>query len=200
MLLCETSLLTETEAFLKSLAITVLNNLHILWSISCNFMLCFIPTLSSGIMVTASPDHNNVHTWILFWFRLTYSFIWEVCFYSHQGLLKDEAVFISCKIFSSGSYHTTCTWHHTLQDSSVHSCCNETPKSHILNLCSCSSQVIFCSLWCLTLCAFFGAICYWHLGRNKWTTCQIWCIVSTLLTFCNVRAVKLGTEISLWMY
>jgi len=65
----------------------------------------------------------------------------EVCFCSHQGLLKDEAAFISCKIFCSGSYHTT--WHHILQDSSVHSCCNVTPKSHILNLCSCSSQVIF---------------------------------------------------------
>ena len=144
-------------------------------------MLCFIPTLSSGAMVTASPDHNNVHTWMLFSSHITYSFMWEVSFCSHQSLLKDEAAFISYNIFSSGSYHTT--WHHILQDSIVHSCYNESPKSHILNLCSCSFEVIFCSLWCLTLCAFFGAICYWHLGRNKLTTCYtyIWWSVSTLL-------------------
>jgi len=177
---CDTSLLTEAEALLKSIIITVLSKLHVLWSFSCNIMLCFIPTLSSGVTVTASPDCNNVHTWILFSSHLIYSFMREVCFCSHQGLLKDEAAFISCKIFSSGSYHTT--WHHILQDSSVHSCCNETPKSHILNLCSCSSRVIFCSLWCLTLYAFFGPTCYWHLGRNDWTTCYTWCSVSTLLT------------------
>ena len=155
-----------------------------MWTFSCvDIMLCFILTLSSGVTVTASPVHSNVHTWILFSSHLTYSFMREVCFCSHQGFLKDEAAFISYKIFSSGSHRTT--WHHILQDSSVHSCCNETPKSHILNLCSCSSQVIFCSLWCLTLCAFFGAICYWHLGRNKWTTYKIWCSVSTFLTFCS---------------
>ena len=109
----------------------------------------------------------------LFSSHLTHSFMQEVCFCSHQGFL------ISCKIFSSGSYHR----YHILQDSTVHSCCNETPKSHILNLCSCSSRVIFCSLWCLTLYAFIGATCYWHLGINKWTTCHIWCSVSTLLTY-----------------
>jgi len=183
MLLCDTSLLSETDGFLKSITITVLSKLHVLWSFSCNIMLCFIRTLSSGVTVTASPDYNNAHTWILFSSHLMYSFMWEVCFCSHQGLLKDEAAFISYKIFSPGSYRTT--WHHILQDSSVHSCCNESPKSHILNLCSCSSQVVFYSLWCLTLCAFFGAICYWHLGRNKWTTCYtyIWLSVSTLLTY-----------------
>ena len=156
MLLCDTSLLTETEAFLKSITITILNKLHVLWSFSCNIMLFFIPTLSSGVMVTALPGQNNVPTWILFSYHLMYSFMREVCFCSHQGLLKVEATFISYKIFSSGSYHPT--WHHILQESSVHSCCNETPKSHILNLCFCSCRVIFCFLLHLTLCAFFGAI------------------------------------------
>ena len=148
--------------------------------------------VSLVISCFALSPHFHLVSWLLhhqittmcileFYFHLIYVFLYaRSLFCSHQGLLKDEAAFISYKIFSSGSYYTI--WHHILQDSSVHSCCNETPKSHILNLCSCSSQVIFCSLWCLTLCAFFGAICYWHVGRNKWTACYIWCSVSTLLT------------------